>query len=516
MVDRYKQKVGTLLRTAAWRSFSVPIYVKILGIGFLVTLLFGAVTFYQIQVGVYQTHYKAYGETVLSVATSLAARIEGLVQAGDTAAIDREIDLMMASFVDLRYVLVQGPDGKLQSHGFTFPKEAPPDLLDNGHDLCSTCHAPLVFKELSTDLLEVSPKMVLSAGKLRAYTRNHGLILEITVPIGTGDLGSIRMGVGDRTIAGVIQTITISLLKSLALCAVVGLSLALVLAYIIVKPIHNLVNATQCVRKGDFNVRAPVLSGDEVGQLSDSFNQMAQALEEYRKEVDVKEAARASLMGRIVQAQEDERKAIARELHDRLGQSLSNTLLSIESCCKDCVHERQSCPGLKRDIRGLIDEVRQLAWDTRPSILDDYGLAQALHRYVTEMAKRVAFTIDYQCVVPPDLPRLPSQIEVTLYRIAQEAMTNVIRHAQATRVSVILMCGQTEASLLVEDDGVGFDTSSVDKREPPPLGLMGMRERAALVGGQFVVYSGKEEGTTIRVRVTVNGESDGNTNSDRG
>jgi signal transduction histidine kinase len=503
-------------RKAGWKAFSAPIYVKILGIGLLVTMLFGAVTFYQISVGVYRTHYQVYGETALSLATSLSTRIENMLRAGDIRAVDAELDLTMDAFPDLRYVVVQAPDGSILSHGFTFPAAAPPDLLARGTDLCGSCHAALSPKELPVDLLEVPPTVSISGGRLRAYTRDAGMILEITVPVGGGDLGSVRLGVSDKTIARVIDSIRVSLLWSLALCAAVGLSLALVLAYIIVKPIHNLVHATQQVRRGDFAARARVFSEDEVGQLSESFNEMARALEAYREAVRVKEAARASLIGRIVQAQEDERASIARELHDRLGQSLSKTLLTIEASCRDCGAKSEKCSLVKCDIRDMIDEVRQLAWDMRPSILDDYGIDQALHRYVDEMTKRVDFTIDYQCARQPNVERLPSQVEVTLYRIAQEAMTNIIRHARASRVSVILMRSHSEASLIVEDNGVGFEAAAVEKSPKPPLGLIGMKERAALVGGEFAVYSHANEGTTVRVRVALDGACDVDSSLDSG
>ena len=405
-----------IIKKASWWSFSVPIYVKILGIGFLVTMLFGVATFYQIRVGVYRTHYKVYGETALSLATSLAARVEGKVRSGELTAIDREVALAMESFPDLRYVIIQEPGGSILSHGYTFPEEAPPDLI-SGKDLCSSCHAGIEPEELAVDLLEVPAKLELSAGRLCAYSRGDGLILEITVPLSSDDLGDIRLGVSDKTIARTIESIIVSLLWSLALCAAVGLSLALVLAFAIVKPIHNLVGVTQRVRVKDFEARARAYSEDEIGQLSESFDQMAYELEKYREQVKEKENARVSLIARIVQAQEDERKTIARELHDTLGQSLSKTLLTIESSCRDCKNERETCSTIKCDIRGLIDEVRELAWHTRPSILDDYGIDKTLRRYVEETARRADFTVDYQCVCPPGVTRLSSQAEVTLYRI---------------------------------------------------------------------------------------------------
>jgi len=238
--------------------------------------------------------------------------------------------------------------------------------------------------------------------------------------------------------------------------------------------------------------------------------------------VEEKEAARQKLIGKIVRAQEEERKHVARELHDQLGQMLSKTLLTVDSSCAACESRQTQCPTIRSDIREMIDEVRLLAWKVRPSILDDYGLNRALEQYIGETAKRVGFSLDYQSAIPPDTERFAGpEVEVTLYRIAQEAITNIIRHAKATEASVILMCREHEIVLLVEDNGVGFDM----KREESPraLGLMGMRERAALVGGELKIASEVGKGTTVRVRIPLKSgyvpglqtglENDGDTNS---
>ncbi len=510
-------KLRGVVSRMAWRAFSVPTYVKILGIGFGITFLFGAVAFHQIRFGIFRTHYKVHGETALSVALALASRLTPLAAANDISAMDEELSRTMAAFPDVRYIVVQDRDERILSHGFTFPKEAPPDLLRHGADLCASCHPSLSPKEIPTDLLEIPPKTALPTGRLRAYSRREGLVLEVTVPISGDDLGSVRLGVGDKVIAREMASISRSLLWSLALCLLVGLSLALMLAYLLVRPIHNLVQATDRIREGDFEARADVFSEDEIGMLAVAFNQMADGLQTYRQEVQEKEAARVSLIRKIVQAQEDERKSVARELHDQLGQSLSNTLLMIESRCDGCPdHDRDRCERVKSGIRGLIDEVRRLAWDVRPSIRDDYGLDHALARYVEEMSKRVDFPIDYQCAVKPGSERLPNQIEVTLYRIAQEAMTNIIRHAEATQASVVLLYYDREVSLIVEDNGRGFDVASVEKDGGPPLGLIGMKERAALVGGHFVLASELGKGTTLRVRIPLDEVDHADPNSDSG
>ena len=154
--------------------------------------------------------------------------------------------------------------------------------------------------------------------------------------------------------------------------------------------------------------------------------------------MEEKEKARLSLLDQIVQAQEEERNSIARELHDQVGQSLAALLLAIESNIPREELSPKARTELAGKLRELSEEIHRLAWGMRPSILDDYGLDSALSRYTAEMASASGVAIDYQFSGPPGLGRLPSRAEVTLYRIAQEAVTNIVSHAQATRASVVL------------------------------------------------------------------------------
>ncbi len=505
MSDKLSKLIAAIrgfVTSALWACFSVPIFVKVLGIGLMVTALFGGVAFYQIQVGMYQTHYKVHGETALSVATSLATRLESRVEESDVPSIDAALGQTMSAFPDIRYIVVQDPHGNILSHGFTFPKEAPSDLVKQG-DLCAACHAALSPTEIPSDLLEVPTRLIDNNKHIKAFARRGGLILEATVPISDKPLGSVRLGVGDKVIVREIASITRSLVWSLALCLAVSLSLALGLAYVLVRPIHSLLQTTNQLRQEDFSARAEVFSSDEIGQLAMAFNKMAEGLETFRREVHEKEEARQSLIGQIVQAQEEERKSVARELHDQLGQSLSNVLLTIESAGNEHPEFRPRCLQLKQEVRAIIDEVRRLAWHARPSILDDYGLDLALARYVEEVGQRVDFPIDYQCVPLRSATRMPDSVEITLYRIAQEGITNIIRHAEATQASIILLRQDQEVSLILEDNGKGFDVASMERsaRKPPPLGLVGMKERAALVGGDLMVDSKPGKGTTLRVRI---------------
>ena len=520
--SRVYELFGLWAKRLGWWALSVPIFVKILGIGLLTTALFGTVAFYQIRMGMLRTHYQIHGETALSLATSLAGRLEPLVVDGNTSGMNVEVSRTMGEFPDVRYIVVQNAEGGIISHGFTFPKEAPADLLGKGGDMCAACHAALSPQEIPADLLETKPQAELSSGNLRAYARKEGLILEVNVPIGDGKPGTVRLGVGDKIIAREMGSITHSLAVSLTLCVVVGLSLAGLLALVLMRPIRDLVLATQRLRMGDFSVRANVHSLDEIGHLAEAFNRMAEGLDTYRRQVEEKEAARQMLIGKIVRAQEEERKHVARELHDQLGQMLSKTLLTVDSACASCEGRQNHCHEIRDDIRDMIDEVRLLAWNVRPSILDDYGLNRALEQYITETAKRVNFALDYQSAIPTETERFATpEVEATLYRIAQEAITNIIRHAKASQASVILMCRESEIVLLVEDNGVGFDAEKGGT--PRALGLMGMQERTALVGGELKIDSEVGKGTTVRVRIPLKAggvsglqtglEHDGDTNT---
>jgi signal transduction histidine kinase len=329
----------------------------------------------------------------------------------------------------------------------------------------------------------------------------EGMLFNTLVPILEGRAGSVLVGLTDRRIRSEITSLTHSLFWSLMLCASVGWGLALVLTEIVTRPVRDLVQAASRIREGDFHVRSEVGSADEIGHLASAFNDMAESLEIHRKDVQEKERVRESLLERIVQVQEEERKRVARELHDEVGQSLSALLLAIQSSRGNGKPTEELKTDLEHQTTQLIGEVHRLAWGMRPSILDDFGLDSALSRLVQEIAKHSSTAIDYQYSAPPGAERPPSRVEVTLYRLAQEALSNVDRHSEAKRASVILLQLPHEVSLLVEDDGQGFELKSLDGGADDCLGIAGMKERVALVGGNLDLASEPGKGTTLRATI---------------
>ena len=214
---------------------------------------------------------------------------------------------------------------------------------------------------------------------------------------------------------------------------------------------------------------------------------------------------REKSMGKLLSYQEDERKRIAMELHDQVCQSLSALLLEMQAHASQ--HEflkeiQQSCEAR---VRGLIDEVRQMAMQLRPTILDDYGLELALGRYIQELASaQEELVIDYQYVyLPQREKRLPAPIEISLYRVAVEALNNIISHASASRASVVILWQHSKILLLIEDDGCGFDYSAVRRDVDRCLGLIDMEERIAPLGGTLRIESTLHKGTTVRVAVPI-------------
>jgi signal transduction histidine kinase len=467
--------LSLLKRFFTW-VVSVPIFLKIMGTGMIVAFIFGIVVLYQTQTSLSRTLYRILEQRTESMAVSLASYIERPLVTGSIFTVKEHLMRLKKITPDLRYIIVEDKNNQILVH--TFEKSVPPDLVG--------LRAP-----------QSSGNQIVNI-----YGSEKGRIFEAAVPLIGGSAGYLRLGITDQMVTTEMSSLNWLLLLTLGLCMAIGLGLALFLTYILTRPIQNLLLATNRISDGEFDFRTRVFSGDEIGMLAEAFNRMASGLQRFRQEVKEKEDIRQALIEKIVQAQEEERASIARDLHDQLGQSLSALLLEIQSATESDLKYADLLNNLETKTYRLIDEVRHLAWGMRPSILDDYGLNNALSRYIDEISKSSKMKIDYQYICPDELSRLPMRTEVTLYRIAQEATTNIMRHAKAKQTSVILMRNMNDTLLLIEDDGIGFDPESFDRDGLSHMGLIDMRERAALLGAEFKVESSPGNGTTIRVKIT--------------
>lgn len=242
--------------------------------------------------------------------------------------------------------------------------------------------------------------------------------------------------------------------------------------------------------------------------------QLSDLNEDLRKEIEMRErveAERERLLRRVVSAQEDEQQRIARNMHDQLGQNLSALALKLSALKNDYDTQpelREHFASLKKIVRQLDADVDFLVRELRPTALDDFGLVVAVSNYIKNWSKHFSIRAELH-TVGMGKDRLTHEIETALYRVTQEALTNVAKHARAENVDVILERRSDSVSVLIEDDGIGFDAERAFGADEKGFGLIGMRERAALAGGVLRIESGAGRGATVVVRIPADHVSNG-------
>ncbi len=236
-------------------------------------------------------------------------------------------------------------------------------------------------------------------------------------------------------------------------------------------------------------------------------NQLAIAMENVRlfEEVRIKEAHRGELLSKLITAHEDERRRIARELHDEVSQSLTGLLMGITAAegIQDPAAVRQRLDAIYSSTEATLEEVRKLIYDLRPTALDDLGLVSAVRVHARDLLETAGVDLAFDASGFGHR-RLPAAVETTVFRVAQEAITNIARHARARSAAVRLTLKGGVLTLVVEDDGVGFDLAgAVGHRPDRRVGILGMQERAALIGGELRIDSGLGHGTRVELTARI-------------
>jgi len=337
-------------------------------------------------------------------------------------------------------------------------------------------------------------------------------------------------GVALRQLEGEVLAPTQEMAKRIVLVTLPLFAAVLTAAWIttsrVVGPIRALTAASQRIADGDLDFVVKPFGKDELGALAAAFDAMRERLKasyaeiaawnrdleqrvEQRtrdntllyEEVQRKEQLRGQLLEKVIVAQEEERRRIARELHDETGQSLTALAISLASAHDSLPLEANGAKEALGRAKSLADkllaEIRRLISDLRPTVLDDLGLVPALRRYATTNAELLH--LDIQLHVEGRRRRLSPPAETALFRIVQEAITNVAKHAQATSVTIRLAFDDGRATVVVQDDGRGFDVAQTLSAGGPrrAVGLLGMRERATLLGGTLEIKSQPGAGTTL-------------------
>jgi signal transduction histidine kinase len=258
-----------------------------------------------------------------------------------------------------------------------------------------------------------------------------------------------------------------------------------------------------------FSLRPKVIDDSQIRALSALGQQVGMAIHNARlfNQVQVGQRRLKRLSQELLEVQEAERRHIARELHDEIGQALTAMKVNLQTI-QHLKGGSNLAPLLGESIEiaeRTLQQVRDLSLDLRPSLLDDLGVVAALRWYIDRQAQRAGFEARFEPEVGLDGERLPSELETTCFRVVQEALTNIVRHAQAEHVDIRLCQDEDRLELDIYDDGIGFDVSEVIDRASGDLsmGLLGMQERVQLIGGSIQITSDPDKGTKIRARFPI-------------
>lgn len=473
----------------------------------------------------YSTHRQIMVTMAGQTATDLGSVIEGgLVEAmlaQDLTAIQKSIDNIAVN-ASVRNVFLVNDRSEVRAAPGRRGVGQMVRITDKG---CSECHA-------AKSAYQRQYSAVLTVPGVGRVLRNCNPIANQPVCHACHDPTSQYNGVliTDLSVESMDQYLRRDVWRSLVFLGgalVLGaLMLGATMDPLVVTRVERLTALVRAFTGGDLSQRADIQSGDEVGELAEAFNRMAEGMEEKARlehqvrqrtaelerlydELREKEAVRAQLLKQIISAQEAERKRIARELHDELAQSLTGLIMSLDSAEDVLGPDLQSVHDQLARTRDIttraLEQTRHLILDLRPTMLDDLGLVPAIRWYAETHLGTTGVAVAFQ--TEGRQRRLRPEIETALFRIAQEAINNVSRHANPGHVQIHLRWEPAQVVLEVDDDGQGFDMQNVyvQRDTGAGMGLLGMRERAEMFGGRLEISSQPDHGTHVEVQLPTDG-----------
>ena len=486
-----KIKIKNILLNV-WKKFlNVSIRIKLIGLAIFTAFFLGFVIIYFM--------FSFYNGEISHDAKFMSIVI-GKRIAGDTASfiingnVNKLNNLLKNEIKDnesILYIFYRNNKGIIVAHAFR--KGFYLNIVNNNNNNILTVNNNL--RHLST---------------VKLTSAVYGKILDTSVPVFNGKLGVIRVGLSLKHIKNSFFAYEAPIFYKYIILILIFTAGLLYLIFEIIAwwfstPIVKLWDAAEKIKNGDYDICVNTIntvSDDEIGKLSRSFNEMALILKQVEQERIKNEDLRKDFIKKIIDAQEDERKKISRSLHDRFGQFLSSIKIRLR------ILEDVNDPGeIKSKIHQIRDDltegfniVHDMAKNLRPSILDETGLINAINQYIADTVKNNPdMKIDFY---PINLENygLDKNLEVNIYRIVQEAVLNVIRHACANSVTIILERLEGRIRGIIEDNGAGFGCCGKDKDH---LGIDSMKERAKLFGGELTVESEKNLGTVVKFYIPV-------------
>ncbi len=241
--------------------------------------------------------------------------------------------------------------------------------------------------------------------------------------------------------------------------------------------------------------------------LADTVDERMAELAAIYEQYENKEAMCRQLLGKVLTAQEEERTRLARELHDTIGQSLTAIIMTTAAIEKQLpsnfTRGKDQLSNVRMVAKQALKDLRNLIFDLRPDILDDLGLALAVRNQAQNYLESAGIQVRFRMAIKE---QLPPEVEITVFRVVQEAITNIFRHSQATKTFISLTKKENRLIVRVEDNGIGFDPTVIANKQQQTWGLDGMKERINLLGGKFYIGARPGSGTLVLAEVPLNQE----------
>ncbi len=462
----YKSKVK-LLQFMFNRLYNVSLRVKMIGLVIFTAIFIGVLMILEIYFIFPEFNTIQLRELSTSMSKELSLQSVNYILDDNMFQLTKLLKDAVISNPDLIYAFIENNKGRVIASNFS-----------DGF--------PLV-------LLKINNKHFQSQSVLNIKTTNAN-VWDTKMPILKGELGIVRVGISAKRSGSIITSLIGSVAFAVVIAIIVGVIISSIIAWFIMMPIADLSKAAKAIGNGKY-IKVQPSSSDELGELISTFNEMSNSLRMLESERNEKESMRREFVSKVINAQEEERKRIARDLHDQLGQFLTYTKIKFKILedLNDVFEIHKNVIALRDDLTKEVGAIHDMAEDLRPSTLDVMGLENTVSMYVDDFVKKYDISVNFYSINLND-KRFSNVIEISIYRVVQEALRNIIKHAKAKTVKVILEYNKDHIRGVIEDDGEGFN---YEENLSKGLGIYGMRERVELLKGRLDIESEVDHGSMI-------------------
>ena len=291
-----------------------------------------------------------------------------------------------------------------------------------------------------------------------------------------------------------------SIRNSILLISIIIASIVFIFAFVIsrriTQPLKSLQKASKQIGEGNYEINLEITSNDEIGSLTDAFNNMSQQLKKQNEEI---EAEKTKKVSSLIDGQEMERQRLSRDLHDSLGQSILAVKIKLEQAKSANIEKNQQIINETLElIRNTIYEIRNISNDLMPPVLEAFGVEYGLKNLCKDTSANTGISISFKCENIPE--SLDKKLQIYLYRISQEAINNITKHSQATEASIKITCVDNNIFLNIADNGKGFDSNKINIQGN---GILNIKQRVELLKGECSLLTSIGKGTRISIKIPI-------------